>query len=491
MKSRLFKRVISFTLAACFYVTAFYTAVSAAPSGVITETANIGGGSANLVYIDMSVSGRTGEVVMSSQLSPSEASGLIGAVSDGNVVAAMNGGFFDAYYKPASVSFPDNFPRIYGTVINDGEILNGGDIGNAAALVFDSSGKPSIGYADIKAYYEVNGSRRQRIGDGVNSIKSYCYTDVMKAPVHVAEGRSVTYIKNGIVSNTVTSSGVNVAVPQDTMIILDDSSLQSGDSVRLVYDALLDGQEVDARTVITCGPMLLSKGQNVSMSGLSSYDEKQSASAVNQKSFAAISPDGRLILGEVTSSSNAIAEFLKSKGIKDAMCFDGGASSMLYVSGAGYKQSAGRKLASLFAIVDKKQVNAGISATPSKSAVRVNGNYASIAAYNIDGNNYFKLRDIASLLKGTNAEFDIGWDGAEKIVTINKGTYSGEPQISSSASPSSAVKSASKIIIEGKPADFTVYSIDGNNYFKLRDIADYLGIQITWDANTSEINITA
>ena len=44
-------------------------------------------------------------------------------------------------------------------------------------------------------------------------------------------------------------------------------------------------------------------------------------------------------------------------------------------------------------------------------------------AYNIDNNNYFKLRDIAMKLKNSYKNFDIQWDNEKNAITIvqNKG----------------------------------------------------------------------
>jgi len=56
----------------------------------------------------------------------------------------------------------------------------------------------------------------------------------------------------------------------------------------------------------------------------------------------------------------------------------------------------------------------GVIAIPTKSTVLVNGIKVAFEAYNIGGNNYFKLRDIAQA-------FDIGvtWDGATNTVGID------------------------------------------------------------------------
>lgn len=38
--------------------------------------------------------------------------------------------------------------------------------------------------------------------------------------------------------------------------------------------------------------------------------------------------------------------------------------------------------------------------------------FSEVEKYNIDGSNYFKLRDVAALLDGTVAQFNVGYDNA-------------------------------------------------------------------------------
>jgi uncharacterized protein YkwD len=60
-------------------------------------------------------------------------------------------------------------------------------------------------------------------------------------------------------------------------------------------------------------------------------------------------------------------------------------------------------------------VATGIIAKPTKSAVVVNGTEMYIAsAYNIDGNNYFKLRDVADVI-----DFSVVWDGTGNRILID------------------------------------------------------------------------
>jgi len=45
------------------------------------------------------------------------------------------------------------------------------------------------------------------------------------------------------------------------------------------------------------------------------------------------------------------------------------------------------------------------------STVLINGTAIYFEAHNIDGNNYFKLRDLAKAILGTGKQFEVTWDG--------------------------------------------------------------------------------
>ena len=134
-----------------------------------------------------------------------------------------------------------------------------------------------------------------------------------------------------------------------------------------------------------------------------------------------------------------------------------------------------------------------ITAIPTSSKVLVNNEEKTFDAYTIDGNNYFKLRDLATVVNGTNKQFEVSWDGLKNAINLvpNKKytTVSGEMQISASSKRQNAVLSTSKIYVDGKETALTAYTINNNNYFKLRDIAKMFDIGVTWDGATSTIGI--
>ncbi|SFM51305.1 hypothetical protein SAMN03159341_1414 [Paenibacillus sp. 1_12] len=142
---------------------------------------------------------------------------------------------------------------------------------------------------------------------------------------------------------------------------------------------------------------------------------------------------------------------------------------------------------------DTNQSNKPVSAKPTASKVIVNGKQVSFEAYNINNNNFFKLRDIASVVNGTEKQFEVKWDGAKNAISLLSGkAYTpagGELKVSAKPVTKEAKPTTSTLYIDGKEVNFVAYTIDGNNYFKLRDIAKAFNIGVTWDSAINNIGI--
>lgn len=132
------------------------------------------------------------------------------------------------------------------------------------------------------------------------------------------------------------------------------------------------------------------------------------------------------------------------------------------------------------------------TATPSTHKVYVDGEKANVAAYEINGNNFFKLRDIAAILNGTDAQFEVTWNGAENRIDLTDGkaytTVGGELE-TIPAGTQTANLSTAWVYQDGRPASLTGFEINGNNYYKLRDVADAFDFNVTWDGETQRVDI--
>ncbi len=129
-----------------------------------------------------------------------------------------------------------------------------------------------------------------------------------------------------------------------------------------------------------------------------------------------------------------------------------------------------------------------VIAEKTTSTILVDGNAVSFNAYNINGNNYFKLRDVAYVLSETNKQFDVAWENnCIKLLPMKKYTIIGGEMTSSNEQFKNAKVSNDVTIVHEKGYGLNaelfkdVYNIDDNNYFKLRDIGQYFDFNVTWD----------
>ena len=134
------------------------------------------------------------------------------------------------------------------------------------------------------------------------------------------------------------------------------------------------------------------------------------------------------------------------------------------------------------------------SAAPSRQSLMVDGKDVKAEAYAIDGYNYFKLRDIAMLLSGTEAQFDVSADnGSRTILAVTGKAYTpvgGELAEGADHSATCAV-SDWKLTVDGTAVEASVYALGGNNYFKLRDLGAALGFGVDYDAGKDAAVITS
>lgn len=128
----------------------------------------------------------------------------------------------------------------------------------------------------------------------------------------------------------------------------------------------------------------------------------------------------------------------------------------------------------------------------SSAKLQVNGTPVSVGAYTINGNTYFKLRDLAAVLNGTGSQFSVAYDNALSSITLQAGEAYlpvGTEGKAAAAPPASASESLSPLFINGERCYPTAYLIHGNNYFKLRDLGDIFGFSVGWDSATSTITV--
>ena len=132
-------------------------------------------------------------------------------------------------------------------------------------------------------------------------------------------------------------------------------------------------------------------------------------------------------------------------------------------------------------------------ASPTNSKLFVNANEVELEAYNIEGYNYFKLRDIAMLLRETEKQFEVVWNEDTKTIVMTTEmnyTAMGEELVLSNTIKQSTCNPANpNILLNDRKIELSAYTINDYNYFKLRDIAEVINFGVLWDGKVNKISI--
>lgn len=131
------------------------------------------------------------------------------------------------------------------------------------------------------------------------------------------------------------------------------------------------------------------------------------------------------------------------------------------------------------------------AAKPTGNTIYVDGVQVNGAAYMINNNNYFKLRDIAAMVNGSAKQFEVSWNSTEKRIDLTTGTaytpVGGELALPGGAA--TAKQSTAAVFRNGSRAGYTGYSIAGNNYYKLRDLCRDMNIGVKFDTAAKRVDI--
>ena len=132
---------------------------------------------------------------------------------------------------------------------------------------------------------------------------------------------------------------------------------------------------------------------------------------------------------------------------------------------------------------------------PSTHKVTVDGSTVAPQGYNIDGYNYYKLRDIAYLLNGTDSQFNIEWSPkTNQITLIPQSAYEsvgGELTQSHAVQIHSYTASNAPVFRNDDALSLAGYCINNNNYYKLRDLGEALGFGVEFDGDAQTVMITS
>lgn len=489
------KRILSFFLCAvCLCSFASSAAI------VTKDTPQIGSSTAATVTVPMGEAVSSEIILAHDSVSHEESCDalLAAAQQRGELAAAINGGSFNASYNREVLAGYGAVAHSYAALVRDGVLVNRGKEQSAVFLGFTEDGTALIDEVGVTLYALFDG--RELPTQGVNSYIPEPDTVLLFTPeagydLPVPANAKAAKITNGTVVRFLTS-GTMTCEPDTYYLVcgknLYDRLPSLGESVS--FRTAFDKPEwADVVTAVSSYPWLLRDGADALEENvrLGYYSDIHSVSdAIAGRSFAAILENGNLMLGVCTASPRQLIQYLLSCHAKDAVLLDGGASSMLY-SGGQTLRAASRGLNHILCLYTTEGAEAGPhTAVPTRQQLLIDGKERSAEIYNIDGSNYFKLRDLAGLLLGTGSQFSVDYDETRNTVVIRTRAPYGETESdprSQSRASLSAVPSTQHVEIDGKPVSLSAYNIGGANYFKLRELGAVLNFDVGYNASTDTI----
>lgn len=474
--------------AALLFSTNFVYAESSAYS-----SQNIGGIQVNYVTVDMNDK-NIKPVMLNAQNHLNSTDSLANMAVNAQAFAAVNGTYFQAY---------GGIPVSWGTMIKDGKVLHISQSG--AVFGITSSGKFLVDRLTFDFAGYINGEYRAipwrvnhpSVEDGAITI----FTPEYRTAVNVTPGAKAVIVQYGKFTQVVTQ---DFYIPTDGFAIvynpavsyLVDERYHVGDEISYtvkINTTFTNSEEWDDVVVgLGAGPSLIINGVVTAQGETEGFTEAKINTNASARSFIGATAGGKIIIGTIPSATlMQAAQACQSMGLVNAMCLDGGGSSALYYPAAGINK-AGRNINNGLGFVDVTKIYT--AAKPTSSTVLVDEQKVGFTAYNIAGSNYFKLRDLAMALSGSEKEFEIAWDSGQNAIRMIPGEEYTEVGGELSGSPGSADQKAyastAKVYFGEEAAELTAYNIGGNNYFKLRDVGGYAGFGVDWDGSQNTITIT-
>ncbi len=406
--------------------------------------------------------------------------------------AAINGTYFEAY---------GGTPVSWGTIIKDKKILHISNGGSVFGITED--GKFLVDRLSFEFEGYINGVYRAipwRINHpSIEAEAITIFTPEYGVAVGVNAGAKAVIVSGGRVDKISTS---DFNVPEDGFAIVYNSSMaylvderyKVGDEVYYKVKIKTTFTNPEDWENIVCG---LGAGPSLIINGLVTADgcaEGFTEAKINTnsagRSFIGAKEDGSIVIGNMGATVADAAETCRQMGLVNAMCLDGGGSVALYYPSSNISVS-GRKINNGLAFVEEKSVEK--TARPELLSVCINDKDVELNAYNIENSNYLNIYEFAATLKDSDRKFDIEClndRNAINIVTEKECTSMvAEDKSLMDKSLKSAYLSKPDIYLDGNKVDITVYNINNDNYFKLRDIAEHMNFNISWESTKDSIII--
>lgn len=125
-----------------------------------------------------------------------------------------------------------------------------------------------------------------------------------------------------------------------------------------------------------------------------------------------------------------------------------------------------------------------VDAVKNNKKVTLDGEEVKVGAYDVEGYNYLKLRDIAAILNGKKCQFDVGYDNETKVFSIElaKGYEKLEGDLAEiKDEKAKAIIRVIKILVNGEEKEVKTALINEYNYMQLRDLGSLVGLGVGYD----------
>lgn len=187
----------------------------------------------------------------------------------------------------------------------------------------------------------------------------------------------------------------------------------------------------------------------------------------------------------------ALTQYVTSAGVT----VEGGAVSIDYLAlpaGTYYFSTSqtAQPVHKTLGTVAPENIPASGTALVRRQTVEIDGRTVTLQTYALHGadggeTNYVRLRDIASVLSGSAAQFGVEWDGSVVIVPQASYTPNGTEMQTPFSGDRRYQLSSAATKIYGQSIPFTAITLTddqggGYTYYKLRDLAQVLGFNVGW-----------
>ncbi len=480
----------------CFFTGMGSLQFSFAASHVYTSK-NIANTTVKYITLDMADSSIKPAVVLANGKMCSTQS-LSSMAKSVNAFSAINGTYFEAY---------NGTPVPWGTIIKEGKVLHIGQGGAVMGITDDNQLLVDRLKITLTAY--ANGSiaaypwriNHPSSEDGAITV----FTAEYGSGVTLQAGAKAVIVKSGIVSAISSSS---FSVPSGGFAIVFNKAVAGGagrfevgdsasyeESIQTTYTQAFQWESVVAG--LGAGPSLIINGKVTANGQEEGFTEAKINTNRAGRSFIGATKSGKIVIGNMGGKTlKEAASICESLNLVNAMCLDGGGSIGLYDKDAGISIQ-GRNINNGLAFLTegnvKTGINAGTVATPARSEVIINGETQSFESYTIENNTYFKLRDLAAALNGSEKQFEVAFDSVTNTIKIEtQSSYTlkgGELSLPKQSVAQAAKKSQGELYLDHKKISVPAYTINGNNFYKLRDMGNFLNFSVEWDSQTRQIVI--